>query len=299
MRLRPLFCLAALSLITRAQAQSPIPSTPVGTVLSAWLDAYHSGDSARMVAFNRQYAPTVPPTAGVPMRRSLGDVEFVKILKEQPQRLDFLVRQKSNGNYLRGTIEIAGDPPVARTLGLRMVPPGAPPEGCTTYADPAPRATSAPGGVDPADVASEDAIVAALYASISGAACQHRDWDRFRSLFVAGGRLIPTRRTSDGKVSTLVESPDEYVAGVRNGMEENGFFEHETARNGHTFGPITEIFSTYESRRQANDAKPFARGINSIQLLNDGTRWWVVTVYWQAERPDLPIPEAYLRSGGR
>ena len=146
---------------------------------------------------------------------------------------------------------------------------------------------------------SEDEIITALYASISGGACQHRDWDRFRSLFVQGGRLIPTRRTPDGRISTLVESPDEYVAGVRNGMEENGFFEHETARNEHTFGPITELFSTYESRRQANDAKPFARGINSIQLLNDGTRWWIVTVYWQAERPDLPIPAAYLRSGSR
>jgi hypothetical protein len=298
MRLRLVFCLAAL-LGTRAHAQRAIPTTPVGKVLSEWLDAFHSGDSARMVAYNRQYMPTMPATLGIPMRRTGGDLEFVKILSEQPNRLNFLLRQKQSGNYLRGAIEIAGDPPVVRTLGLQAVPPGAPPEGCKTYADPAPRATTVPGGADPNDVASEDAIVAALYASISGSACQHRDWDRFRSLFVPGGRLIPTRRAADGKVSAVVESPDEYVAGVRNGMEENGFFEHETARNGHTFGAITEIFSTYESRRQADDAQPFARGINSIQLLNDGTRWWVVTVYWQAERPDLPIPAAYLRSGNK
>lgn len=295
MRLAPLFCLATL-LATRAPAQSSIPTTPVGKVLSAWLDAYLSGDSAKMAAYNRQYMPTMPATFGIPMRASGGDVEFVKILKEQAQHLEFLLRQKQNGNYLRGMIEVDGDPPTARNFGLRAVPPGAPPEGCTTYADPAPRATTAPGGADPNDVASEDAIVAALYASISGSACQRRDWDRFRSLFVAGGRLIPTRRAPDGKVSTLVESPDDYVAGARAGMEENGFFEREIARNGHTFGPITEIFSTYESRRQASDAQPFARGINSIQLLNDGTRWWVVTVYWQAERPDLPIPATYLRN---
>ena len=296
MRLRPLFCLAAL-LATRAQAQGSLPATPAGKVLSAWLDAYHSGDSAKISAFNHQYAPTVPPAAGVAMRRTAGDVEFVKVLNEQPEHVEFLLREKNSGNYVRGLIEVAGDPPIARTLQLRLVPPGAPPEGCKTYADAPPRATSAPGGADPADVATEDAIVAALYASISGSACQHRDWDRFRSLFVPGGRLIPTRRMPDGKVSTLVESPDEYVAAVRAGMEENGFFEHETARNGHTFGAITEIFSTYESRRQANDAKPFARGINSIQLLNDGTRWWVVTVYWQGERPDLPIPAMYLKNG--
>jgi hypothetical protein len=296
MRLRPLFCLAAL-LAVRARAQGSIPATPAGKVLSAWLDAFHSGDSARIVAFNRQYAPTIPPAAGVGMRNAGGDVDFVKVLNDQPEHVAFLLREKNSGNYVRGLIETAGDPPTARTLQLRVVPPGAPPEGCKTYANPAPRATTAPGGADPADVGSEDAIVAALYASISGPACQHRDWDRFRSLFVAGGRLIPTRRTPDGKVTTVVESPDEYAAAARVGLEENGFFEHETARNGHTFGAITEIFSTYESRRQANDATPFARGINSIQLLNDGTRWWVVTVYWQAERPDLPIPAAYLRSG--
>lgn len=36
------------------------------------------------------------------------------------------------------------------------------------------------------------------------------------------------------------------------------------------------------------------RGINSIQLFDDGNRWWIVSVYWQAETPDLPLPSAYL-----
>jgi hypothetical protein len=108
--------------------------------------------------------------------------------------------------------------------------------------------------------------------------------------------LIPARRTADRKISTLVESPDECVAGVRNGMKDNGFVE--TARNAHTFGPMTELFSAYESRRRkAADGRPFARGIKCIQLLNDGTRRWVLRVYRQAGRPDLPIGAAYLRSG--
>ena len=67
------------------------------------------------------------------------------------------------------------------------------------------------------------------------------------------------------------------------------------ARTVETFGSISQVFSTYESRRRADDEKPFARGINSIQLLNDGSRWWVVTVYWQGERPNNPIPPAYLK----
>jgi len=166
----------------------------------------------------------------------------------------------------------------------------APPSRCTSYQPPP---TSSTGVADPKDVATEDAILAALYDVISGPACQKRDWNRFKSLFVPGARLIPTGRPN-GTVTARVMTPDEYATNAQRTLEENGFFEHETARTGETFGAITHAFSTYESRRQANDEKPFARGINSIQLLNDGTRWWVVTVYWQAERPDSPIPPQYL-----
>ena len=43
------------------------------------------------------------------------------------------------------------------------------------------------------------------------------------------------------------------------------------------------------------DEKPFARGINSIQMFNDGSRWWLVTIFWDSERDDNRIPAAYLR----
>ena len=53
------------------------------------------------------------------------------------------------------------------------------------------------------------------------------------------------------------------------------------------------MFSTYESRHAATDARPFQRGINSFQPMFDGHLWWVVTIYWQGERPDQPIPAQY------
>jgi hypothetical protein len=85
---------------------------------------------------------------------------------------------------------------------------------------------------------------------------------------------------------------EQYIAGA--GALENGFFEREISRITETFGGVTHRFSTYESRRRAEDPTPFARGINSIQLLNDGRRWWVVTVFWDSERPSNPIPARYL-----
>src|SRR5581483_229165 len=145
-----------------------------------------------------------------------------------------------------------------------------------------------------ADVKSMDAVLAALYDVISGPAGKKRDWDRFRSLFVPGARLIPAVKPQDGPVVARVLDPEGYVTRSAPFLEKNGFYEREIARKVESFGHIAHVFSTYESRHEASDKTPFARGINSIQLLNDGKRWWIVTVYWDSERPDNPLPQQYL-----
>ena len=182
----------------------------------------------------------------------------------------------------------------ASSLRIAAQQPARPPQAtCEKFTPPSTQVSA--GAADPKDVASQDAIIAALYDVISGPACQTRDWERFRSLFAPGARLIPTGLNAERKAVVRAMTPDEYAAATGSNLERNGFFEKEISRTGETFGAVTHAFSTYESRRKANDEKPFARGINSIQLLNDGKRWWVVTVYWQAERPDSPIPAQYLK----
>ena len=37
-------------------------------------------------------------------------------------------------------------------------------------------------------------------------------------------------------------------------------------------------------------------GINSIQVVNDGQRWWVASVVWDTERPNNPIPPEYRKN---
>lgn len=143
------------------------------------------------------------------------------------------------------------------------------------------------------DVASVDSIVAALYDVISGPAGQARDWERFRNLFAPGARLIPAAPRQDGSAPPVL-SPDEYVQRTSDAFQKNGFFEHEVARRAEEFGTIVHVFSTYESRRSRDDAKPFARGINSIQVAKFGGRWWVMTVMWDQERADNPLPAKYL-----
>lgn len=289
--------LAASATVLRAQANGvAVPDTPAGRLLGMWIQAFNSRDSARMDAFVRQYMPDMALRAPAAFARLMtihpAGLEVASIALSQPQHIDAILRETNASPSLAPNLHATFDVPDVAHPTIINFALGVPPASCASYTDiPA----TAASGANPKDVASMDAIIAALYDAISGDACQHRDWDRFRSLFVSGARLIPTAIGPDRKFITRVESPDEYVAAVRNGMETNGFFEHEISRTVETFGSISQVFSTYESRRRANDDKPFARGINSIQLLNDGSRWWVVTVYWQGERPDNQIPPAYLK----
>ncbi len=149
-------------------------------------------------------------------------------------------------------------------------------------------------GAEPGDVESIDAIITALYDVISGEAGEGRDWDRFRSLFAEGATLSPVGRTPAGDVRRNVMTPAAYVDQVAPFLEENGFVEAEIGRVTERYGMIAHTFSTYESYRSRSDEEPFARGINSIQLMFDGTRWYVVSVFWQGETPDFPIPAEYI-----
>ena len=161
----------------------------------------------------------------------------------------------------------------------------------------APAQQPASPSVNAADVASPDAIIAALYDVISGPAGKKRDWDRFHSLFAPGARMIPVgpRLTATGGgFRARVLSPEEYITASGPLLENNGFFENEIARRTERFGDILHAFSTYEGRRASPDEKPFLRGINSIQLYSDGARWWILTVLWQPESPTNSLPSEYL-----
>jgi hypothetical protein len=153
----------------------------------------------------------------------------------------------------------------------------------------------APAPVNPAEVASIDATLASLYDVISGPPGQARNWDRFRGLFAPGARLIPSRTKPDGGAEAVVLDVEGYINRTSRFFEQNGFFERELTRKTEQFGNVAHAFSSYASFRTAQDSLPFSRGINSIQLLKDGNRWWVVSIFWDAERPGLTIPAEYLR----
>ena len=154
-----------------------------------------------------------------------------------------------------------------------------------------PVATSAPVAAE-ADVASLDAILGALYAVISGPVGQARDWNRLRSLFIPGARMMPIGVRADESAGLRMLRVNDYVALSGPLLVERGFLETELARRTEQFGHIAHVFSTYEGKVEGGAAP--MRGINSIQLMHDGQRWWIVSLMWEAENPKLALPAQYL-----
>ncbi|HXN52215.1 MAG TPA: hypothetical protein VN943_09780 [Candidatus Acidoferrum sp.] len=138
----------------------------------------------------------------------------------------------------------------------------------------------------PDDVKSMDSILKAVYDVISGPAGD-RDWNRFRSLFVPEARLTSATRKDGGPVHLL--DVEGYARGAGGYFKTHGFYESAIANRIQRFGNIAQVFSSYESRNAPNE-KPFARGVNSIQLFFDGSRWWVLSILWDEEAPANPLP---------
>ena len=148
--------------------------------------------------------------------------------------------------------------PNAEAEGQRMPTPGGP-EDRRQPAPPA-RARRAPD----ADGASVDAIIAALYGSVSHDASTEPNWERMRGIFLQIGMLIPPKNPRSDLFTVL--DVDGFEQRVKEGMaaakqkgESTAFFEKEVARRADCFGNVCQIFSTYESRR----ARPPTRNRSS------------------------------------
>ncbi len=145
------------------------------------------------------------------------------------------------------------------------------------------------------DVATIDGVMKAFYEVISGPAGQPRQWSRDRTLYIPDVRFVSIRKKKDGTFEARPISHQEFVDRSDASLVKGGFYESEIHRETQQFGQIAHVFSTYESRIKP-DGPVIARGINSLELFNDGKRWWVLSAQWDEEREGLKIPEKWLKS---
>jgi hypothetical protein len=145
------------------------------------------------------------------------------------------------------------------------------------------------------DGSSVDAIVAALYASVSHGPEYEPDWNRLRALFLPKAIVVPPKRADAEAFAVLDVDAFEsrirrYIAGRKEKGETLGFTEREIGRRENRFGDVCQVLSAYETLRAPSDPKPFTRGVHSIQLVSDGRRWWIAALAWDNEGVDNPIP---------
>jgi hypothetical protein len=129
----------------------------------------------------------------------------------------------------------------------------------------------------PEDVETIDGIIKAFYEVISGAKGVPRQWKRDAALYLPETRFFQVRPDK----SIRIESKPEYIARVDSWLVENGFFEYETGREVQQYGNVAHVLSTYESR-QTEDGPVIGGGKNSVQLVHDGTRWWITAAAWNS-----------------
>jgi hypothetical protein len=159
-----------------------------------------------------------------------------------------------------------------------------------------------PAAKNSSDVDTVEHLLVSLYDVISGPAGKPRDWDRFRSLFLPDGRLGVIRPDAPAgadqparKSDAVFLTPDMYVERDDPYFKTHGFFERSIANRVEEFGNLVHVWSTYESRHTAEDATPFSRGINSIQIVHAQGRFWIASIMWDDERSGLTLPEKYLK----
>lgn len=141
-----------------------------------------------------------------------------------------------------------------------------------------------------ADVQTIDGIIKAYYDVISGQAGQPRDWERDMSLHHPDALITITGKDKNNNSYINTQTLSEYHKSF--GVPKSGFWEYEISREIQTFGNITHIWSTYETKEEKNGPVT-QRGINSIQLYYDGSRWWILSWMYDNERTDNPIPKEY------
>jgi hypothetical protein len=143
------------------------------------------------------------------------------------------------------------------------------------------------------DVATIDGMMKAFYEVVSGPKGQPRDWGRDRTLYTPDLRFISVGERRTGKLAALILDHQTFAESSQPGLAKSGFFEKEIHRSVQQFGHLAHVFSTYESSQTPN-GPPNARGINSIEMLFDGHRWWITFAEWDEERPGQSLPKEFL-----
>jgi hypothetical protein len=145
------------------------------------------------------------------------------------------------------------------------------------------------------EVKEEEPILVTFYQTLSGSAGRPRDWDRFRYLFHPSAIITSATNDKNGKAVFNTMNVEQFIKYFDATHTSKGMYYEQMAHKVQSFGNIRQVFSTFRARRSLNDTKNLERGIQSFQLLYDGRRLWILSVVWDTESKDNPIPAENLK----
>lgn len=140
---------------------------------------------------------------------------------------------------------------------------------------------------------SMDVVISSLYESLSFPEGGAPDFERLRSAVAPEAPFI--RINKDDTIDRM--NRETFIRSFQERIQKGlikSFHESEIARRVEVFGRMAHVFSTYRKGINITDPEKMVRGINSIQLTNDGDRWQICAILWMDERIDCPIPQEYL-----
>jgi retinol-binding protein 3 len=120
-----LLSLVLLFAMAAVRAQQNFPETPAGHTLKAWLDAFNSGDRAVEEKYLHTYDPNRSLDQEMEFRGMTGGFVLLQIIKSEPQRVEFMVKERNSETIAIGKMEVKpGEPAMVANFSLRAVPPG-------------------------------------------------------------------------------------------------------------------------------------------------------------------------------
>src|SRR5262245_46197678 len=107
-------------------AQVTVPNTPAGHMLQAWLDAFNSGDRAKVETYVKTADQSQSVDGMISFSNQTGGFELLSIESSEPLHIRFRVKEKRGSTTALGNLLVKdGQPPTVGTFGLRALPPGA------------------------------------------------------------------------------------------------------------------------------------------------------------------------------
>src|SRR5882724_11972678 len=107
-------------------ARVTVPDTPAGHTLQAWLDAFNSGDRAKIETYVKTVDQSQSVDGMISFRNQTGGFELLSIESSEPLHIRFRVKEKGGPTTALGNLLVKdGQPPKVGTFGLRALPPGA------------------------------------------------------------------------------------------------------------------------------------------------------------------------------